>query len=99
MYLLSTKAKSSSRKKRSSTSEGKAFLQDLRQKVGATKFDSFLAVQGDVGLMFAIDDTGSMGNEIEAAKKIAKDIINYRERKVPIKEYILSPFNDPYPCE
>ncbi|CAH3164627.1 unnamed protein product [Porites lobata] len=99
MYLLSTKAKSSSRKKRSSTSEGKAFLQDLRKKVGATKFDSFLAVQGDVGLMFAIDDTGSMGNEIEAAKKIAKDIINYRERKVPIKEYILSPFNDPYPSD
>lgn len=98
MYLLSTKAKSSSRKKRSSTSEGKAFLQGLRKKVGATKFDSFLAVHGDVGVMFAIDDTGSMGGEIQAVKKIANDIINYK-RKVPIKEYILSPFNDPYPCE
>ena len=98
MHLLSTKAKSSGRKKRTSTSEGKAFLQDLRKKVGASKFDSFLAVQGDVGLMFAIDDTGSMSGVIQAAKKIAKDIINYK-RKVPIKEYILSPFNDPYPCE
>lgn len=98
MYLLSTKAKSSSRKKRSSTSEGKAFLQDLRKKVGGAKFDSFLAVQGDVGLMFAIDDTGSMHDEIQAAKKIAKDIINYK-RRFPITEYILSPFNDPYPCE
>ena len=98
MYLLSTKAKSSGRKKRTSTSEGKTFLQDLRKKVGATKFDSFLAVQGDVGLMFAIDDTGSMSGEIQAAKKIAKDIIYYN-RTVPIKEYILSPFNDPYPCE
>ena len=98
MYLLSTKAKSSGRKKRSSTSEGKAFLQDLRKKVGATKFDSFLAVQGDVGLMFAIDDTGSMHDEIQAAKKFAKDIVNYN-RSFPIMEYILSPFNDPYPCE
>lgn len=98
MHLLSSKAKSSGRKKRSSTSEGKTFLQDLRKKVGATKFDSFLAVQGDVGLMFAMDDTGSMSGVIQAVKKIAKDIINYK-RKVPIKEYILSPFNDPYPCE
>ena len=98
MHLLSTKAKSSGRKKRTSTSEGKTFLQDLRKKVGAIKFDSFLAVQGDVGLMFAIDDTGSMSDEIQAAKKFAKDIINYN-RSFPITEYILSPFNDPYPCE
>lgn len=98
MHLLSTKAKSSSRKKRSSTSVGKAFLLDLRKKIGGAKFDGFLAVQGDVGLMFAIDDTGSMRAEIQAAKKIAKDIITYK-RKFPITEYILSPFNDPYPCE
>ena len=98
MYLLSTKAKSSSRNKRTSTSEGKTFLQDLRKKVGAIKFDRFLTVQGDVGLMFAIDDTGSMSGEIQAAKKFAKDIVNYN-RSFPITEYILSPFNDPYPCE
>ena len=53
-------------------------------------------MQGDVALMFAIDDTGSMSDEILAAKNIAADIINYK-RKVPIKEYILSAFNDPYP--
>ena len=96
MYLLSAKAVPSDRTKRSSKGEGSKFLQDLRQKVGAATFDSFLAVQGDVALMFAIDDTGSMGDEILAAKNIAADIINYK-RKVPIKEYILSAFNDPYP--
>lgn len=96
MYLLSAKAAPSDRTKRSSKGEGSKFLQDLRQKVGAATFDSFLAVQGDVALMFAIDDTGSMGDEILAAKNIAADIINYK-RKVPIKEYILSAFNDPYP--
>ena len=87
MYLLSAKAAPSDRTKRSSKGEGSKFLQDLRQKVGAATFDSFLAVQGDVALMFAIDDTGSMGDEILAAKNIAADIINYK-RKVPIKEYV-----------
>ena len=55
-----------------------------------------MAVQGDVSLMFVIDDTGSMSEEIEAAKSIAIDIINY-PREAPIVTYILSPFNDPYP--
>ena len=96
MYLLKTR--SSRRKKRSFTDELKKFLQNLRKKVGNDKFDAFLAVQGEVDLMFAIDDTGSMSGEISAAKKIAKHII-YHKRKSPILEYILSPFNDPYPCE
>ena len=48
--------------------------------------------------MFAIDSTGSMSNEIQAAKKIATDIINH-PREAPINEFILSPFNDPYPRE
>lgn len=98
MHLLSIKANSSSREKRSSASEGSMFLQELHKKVGPTKYDSFFGVQGDVGLMFAIDDTGSMADEISAAKKIAKDIISHK-RKFPITEYILSPFNDPYPCK
>lgn len=54
-----------------------------------------MAVQGDVSQMFVIDDTGSMGEEIQSTKKIAIDIIKY-SRQVPV-EYILSPFNDPYP--
>lgn len=98
MYLLSTKPRPQGRTKRSFTNEGSDFLRSLRKRVGRVAFDSFMAVQGDVSLMFVIDSTGSMRDEIQAAKNIAKDIINYN-RKVPIKEYILSPFNDPYPCK
>ena len=95
MYLLSTKSSPPGRRKRSSQNEGGNFLQSLRQQVGSSTFDSFMAVQGDVSLMFVIDDTGSMGDEIQATKNIAIDIINY-PRQAPV-EYILSPFNDPYP--
>ena len=95
MYLLSTKSSPPGRRRRTTQNEGGKFLQGLRQQVGSSTFDSFMAVQGDVSLMFVIDDTGSMGNEIEATKNIAIDIINY-DRDAPV-EYILSPFNDPYP--
>ena len=96
MYLLSTKPVPPGRKKRQTQSEGQNFLRDLRQRVGNNAFDSFMAVRGDVSLMFVIDDTGSMSEEIEAAKSIATDIINY-PRDAAIVTYILSPFNDPYP--
>ena len=49
--------------------------------------------KGDATLMFAIDTTGSMRDEIAAAKGIANYIINM-PRKFPV-DYILSPFNDP----
>ena len=96
MYLLKTR--SSRRKKRDFTDELNEFLRDLREKVGNDKFDNFLAVHGGVGLVFAIDDTGSMSEEISAAKKIAKHIVTY-ERTFSIDQYILSTFNDPYPGE
>lgn len=50
-------------------------------------------MHGQVTLMFAIDDTGSMRDEIEAAKRIATSIVN-QQRVEPV-DYILSPFNDP----
>ena len=75
MYLLSTKSSAPRRSKRTTSgnkttpeTEGGNFLQDLRKKLGASVFDSFMAVQGDVSLMFAIDNTGSMSEEIQAAK-------------------------------
>lgn len=40
-----------------------------------------------------IDTTGSMGDEIEAAKEIAKAIAAH-PRDSPV-DFILSPFNDP----
>lgn len=96
MYILSTRPEAKRRGKRSSQRDGSNFLNGLRQRVGSTTFDSFMAVQGDVSLMFVMDDTGSMREEITAAKSIAIDIINY-PRDNPIVSYILSPFNDPYP--
>ena len=98
MFILSTKSSPPRRTKRASqnsANKGKEFLQGLRTQLGSSTFDSFMAVQGDVSLMFVIDNTGSMGEEIQATKNIAIDIINY-PRQAPV-EYILSPFNDPYP--
>lgn len=82
-----------SEKKRSLENEGNLFLRRLRQGLGNETFDSFMAVEGNVSLVFVIDDTGSMGDTIEAVKKIATAVINY-PREVPV-DYILSPFNDP----
>ena len=69
------------------------YLEKLRLEIGNQKMDEILSSQGDSTLMFAIDTTGSMRDEIHAAKAIAKQIINAtRDFKV---DYILSPFNDP----
>ena len=96
MYLLSNKPSPPGRTKRALENEGTNFIEGLRRQLGNSTFDSFMAVQGDVSLMFVIDDTGSMSEEIKAAKNIAIDIINY-PRQSPVTKYILSPFNDPYP--
>ena len=84
------------RKKRSATSTTsavKTFMNSVKKDLGSATFETFMSVKGDVTLMFAIDDTGSMGNEIQAAKDIAKSIVHHpRDEKV---DYILSPFNDP----
>ena len=71
----------------------KDFLGCVRQTIGVSVFNDLLAMQGQVTLMFAIDDTGSMRNEIAAARKIATSIVN--EQRVEPVDYILSPFNDP----
>ena len=92
LYLLKQR-QPGGRSKRNSQITASGFLNDLRRRLGNVRFDTFMAVQGDVTLMFAIDDTGSMSGEIEAAKDIAIDVINH-ERDAPV-DYILSPFNDP----
>ena len=43
--------------------------------------------------MFVIDSTGSMSEDIEAAKAVAKEIISHK-REVPVN-FILSTFSDP----
>ena len=75
------------------TREVTAFMDSIKRDLGDSAFDTFMSVQGEVTLMFAIDDTGSMSGTIQAAKDIATSIINHpRKEKV---NFILSPFNDP----
>lgn len=69
------------------------YLDELRKNVTNKTMDEIISATGDSTLIFAIDTTGSMHNEINSAKAIAKQIINKkRDYKV---DYILSPFNDP----
>jgi len=58
-----------------------------------TDLDNLLGISGGVSLIFVIDTSGSMGDEIAAAKEIVKAIAAYpRDSAV---DFILSPFNDP----
>lgn len=86
-------SKRTSRSKRSTGPDTSSFIEDLKRSLGDDKFDKLMAVRGDVTLMFAIDTTGSMSDEIEAAKRMAIDVVNY-PRENPVS-YILAPFNDP----
>lgn len=70
------------------------YMKTIMKEIGNKKFDEMICVQEKLNLMFAIDDTGSMGNEIDAVKAIAKFIVKY-PRNAKIENYILSPFNDP----
>ena len=85
--------KKSHRKKRAATTAVKNFMDSIKADLGDAAFDTFMSVNGDVTLMFAIDDTGSMRGEIQAAKDIAKAIVNTPRNEAV--DYILSPFNDP----
>jgi len=71
----------------------KGYLDKLRTDIGDDKMNEILSSQGDATLMFTMDTTGSMKDEINAAKAIAKQIID-STRDFDV-DYILSPFNDP----
>ena len=94
LYSAIQLAKISKRKKRTFTrSAVSTFMDMVKKEIGDSAFDTFMSVNETVTLMFAIDDTGSMGDDIQAAKYIAEYIVNY-QRNVVV-DYILSPFNDP----
>ena len=89
-----SKAGSTRFKRDNSLIEGAtAFLESIKEDIGEESFKEFLGVSGQVTLIFVIDDTGSMGDEIDAVVQIAKNIVR-RKREVKV-DYILSPFNDP----
>lgn len=86
-------SKRTSRSKRSTGPDTSSFIETLKRSLGDDKFDKLMAVRGDVTLMFSIDTSGSMRGEIEAAKRMAIDVVTY-PRENPVN-YILSPFSDP----
>ena len=95
---LNTIGKSSSkntgRRKRSAKEDAKKLLNELRQDIGKKKFSKLFALDGGKTLMFAIDITRSMYDDIQAAKEIAIEITKFKRREPP-SNYILSWFGDP----
>ena len=68
-------------------------LAELKKTLGRETFRKLMGFDNPVTLSIAFDTTGSMQDEINAFKKIAKEIVNVK-RNFSV-EYILSPFNDP----
>ena len=71
-------------------------MQSIETTIGKGKFEKFIGNRNDnkVTLMFAVDDTGSMYQEIQAVKDIATYIVNITRPNLEV-DYILSPFGDP----
>ena len=71
-------------------------MQSIETEIGKDKFEKVIGNQNDnkVTLMFAVDDTGSMYQEIQAVKDIATYIVNFPRPNLEV-DYILSPFGDP----
>ena len=74
----------------------KEMMQSIKTEIGKDKFEKVIGNQNDnkATLMFAVDDTGSMYQEIQAVKDIATYIVNFSRPNLEV-DYILSPFSDP----
>ncbi|XP_016132174.1 von Willebrand factor A domain-containing protein 7 [Sinocyclocheilus grahami] len=73
-------------------------LQDLRNEVGPKSFFRLFSVQQPPALVFVMDTTGSMFEEITAARLRALSIIQAREKSQHTSlpgTFILVPFHDP----
>ena len=82
-----------SRKRRSTASE----IEDFYDSIDADAFGSIFYSFGEpYSVAFIIDDTGSMGGQIEAAKCLVRGFLK-AEQASP-KKYILGTFNDPSMC-
>lgn len=74
------------------------FMEKIKNEIGEKEYNKFIGnkIMDKATLMFAIDDTGSMSAEIQAAKDIARYIVDTTSARPNLKvDYILSPFNDP----
>ncbi|XP_039265384.2 inter-alpha-trypsin inhibitor heavy chain H5-like [Styela clava] len=68
----------------------------IRNEVGDTAFSQFFAFGVGSTLAFAIDDTGSMSGEIDAAKRRAQEIVRFTKGTLDApQDFVLVPFNDP----
>ena len=98
LYTAREIEKKKPRKKRCSVCRDamKKFMKMIETEIGKENFQKFVGTKNSARttLMFAIDDTGSMSDEIQAAKDIATYIVNISRPNLEV-DYILSPFNDP----
>ena len=72
----------------------KKMMQSIKRAIGKDNFKKFISNHNKATLMFAVDDTGSMYQEIQAVKDIATYIVNFSRPNLEV-DYILSPFSDP----
>ncbi|XP_026215482.1 von Willebrand factor A domain-containing protein 7 isoform X2 [Anabas testudineus] len=71
-------------------------LEDIRSAVGDDNFLRMVGIARPSALCFVIDTTGSMSDDIDAARQITYDIIDSKKgTQDEPSEYILVPFNDP----
>lgn len=84
------------RKKRCALCKSAAqeYMKTIEKELEPERFEKMMAVHEKVTLVFVIDTTSSMTEEIEMAKAIAKSIV-YHPRGQTEVDYILMPFNDP----
>ena len=71
-------------------------MRSIKRAIGKRNFTRFIGNKdgNKATLMFAVDDTGSMYQEIQAVKDIATYIVNKKRPNLEV-DFILSPFNDP----
>ncbi|XP_058026402.1 von Willebrand factor A domain-containing protein 7 isoform X1 [Ahaetulla prasina] len=72
------------------------FLEKMWREIGSRQFMRLLDISPTTGLSFVVDTTGSMGEEISAAKFQAREIIKRRQGTLQQPDfYLLVPFHDP----
>ncbi|KAJ3614424.1 hypothetical protein NHX12_017998 [Muraenolepis orangiensis] len=71
-------------------------LEDIRSAAGDSGFLRLMGIARSAVVCFVIDTTGSMRDDIAAARSVIYDIINSKKgTQDEPSEYILVPFNDP----
>ncbi|XP_059904201.1 von Willebrand factor A domain-containing protein 7-like isoform X2 [Gadus macrocephalus] len=79
------------------TSASLQLLEDIRGAAGDRDFLRLMGIARSSVVCFVIDTTGSMADDIAAAKDVVYNIIDSKKGKQDEpSEYILVPFNDPH---